>query len=285
MQDWLQLKLMQLIPKNTLSRVVGCLARSGISKSLIPIYARSFQINLGEAEKDFKEYPNLLEFFIRRLKPGLRPINEGSTTVVSPVDGRVAALGQIEKGKLFQAKDIYYTVSEVLGGDAAKAERYTDGYFLTIYLSPRDYHRIHMPLAGKVQGYTYVPGTLFPVNPFGVRAVKGLFAKNERLITYLETQAGEVALVKVGATIVGSVRVVYDGVGTNVAGGKLEHRDLPQGPNLVKGEELGRFEFGSTVILLFEPGKFELNPELEPGKSLQMGQAIGKLIEKLTIRQ
>lgn len=280
MKDRLQLALIQLIPKNTLSRLVGYFASSGMSRSLIPIYAKHFLINLDEAEKGLSEYPNLLEFFIRRLRPELRPIAGEADTVVSPVDGRVAAAGRIEKGSLFQAKGSYYTVQELLGGDTARAERYEGGSFLTIYLSPRDYHRIHMPLAGRVKGYTYVPGTLFPVNPFGVRTVKGLFAKNERLITYLDTQAGEVALVKVGATIVGSVRVVYDPVSTNVAGGRLEHRDLPDGPALAKGEELGRFEFGSTVILLFEQGRIELNPDLQPEKFLLMGQALGKIVNK-----
>lgn len=280
MKDKLQLAVMRLIPKNTLSRAVGYLARTGISKCLIPIYTKYFRINLTEAEKDWSEYKNLLEFFIRHLKPGLRPVAGEADSVVSPVDGRIAAVGRIEKGRLFQAKDIYYTVTELLGGDASRAEGFTGGDFLTIYLSPRDYHRIHLPLDGRVVGYTYVPGTLFPVNPFGVRAVKGLFAKNERLITYLHTQAGEVALVKVGATIVGSVRVVYDRVTTNIAGGKLEHRDLPQGLDLDKGAELGRFEFGSTVILLFQQGRIELNPELQPGKFLLMGQAIGKIVDK-----
>ncbi|HEX3014962.1 MAG TPA: archaetidylserine decarboxylase [Desulfobacteria bacterium] len=162
------------------------------------------------------------------------------------------------------------------GQDYEKARSYENGTFLTIYLSPSDYHRIHTPIAGEVRHSTYIPGTLFPVNPFGVRMVKGLFARNERLVTYLQSRnAGMVALVKVGAIIVGSVRVNYSDCTTNLPGGRLEKKDYPAGIRLAKGEELGRFEFGSTVILLFQPGRIRL--DVCPGQRVRMGQAIGRV--------
>lgn len=278
MNDRLQLFLMNLIPKNAISRLAGLFASSGFSRLFIPMYIRKFNINVSEAEKSVEDYPSLVEFFIRRLKPELRPIDAAPNAVVSPVDGKVSQGGPIERGQIVQAKGVTYTVEELLGGDRERAKRYEGGTFLTVYLSPTDYHRIHTPLAGKVTAYTYVPGTLFPVNPFGVRAVQGLFAKNERLITYFDTEAGEVALVKVGATIVGSVKVVYDEqAGTNIRGGRLESRELPNGPVMEKGEEMGRFEFGSTIILLFEPGRVQLSDRLRPETVVRMGERIGEL--------
>ncbi|TCP58942.1 phosphatidylserine decarboxylase [Tumebacillus sp. BK434] len=279
MSDRLQLFLMNLLPKNTVSRLAGRFAGSSFSRLFIPMYIKKFQVNLQEAERAWEHYPSLVEFFIRRLKPEARPVDPAADSVVSPVDGKVAQLGRIEDGHLVQAKGVLFTAAELLGGDAERAKRYHGGTFLTVYLSPTDYHRIHMPLAGHVTASTYVPGTLFPVNPFGVRAVQGLFAKNERLITYFDTAAGEVALVKVGATIVGSVKVEYDEVsGTNIKGGRLEHRDLPDGPSYGKGEEVARFEFGSTIILLFEPGRVELKEDLYPEARVRMGEKIGRIL-------
>jgi phosphatidylserine decarboxylase len=252
-----------------------------MSRVFIPTYVRHYRVNTSEAEQEVADYTNLRDFFVRRLKPDRRPIAPGAGTVVSPVDGRVAVFGVIEQGMLIQAKGIYYSVEELLGGDTERAKEYEGGTFLTIYLSPSDYHRIHMPLAGQVAGYTYVPGTLFPVNPFGVRAVKGLFARNERLISYLATDMGEIALIKVGATIVGSVQVVYEQSCTNPKlrkHKKPEFKQLNAGPYLAKGEELALFEFGSTVILLFPKGRINLNPDLAPQKVVRMGEAIGEII-------
>ncbi|KEO84230.1 archaetidylserine decarboxylase [Tumebacillus flagellatus] len=285
MNDRLQLFLMNLIPKNAISRLVGKFAASGFSRLFIPLYARKFQINLDEAEHPLEHYPSLVEFFVRRLKPHLRPLAEGEDVVVSPVDGKVSQYGPITDGRIVQAKGVTYTVEELLGGDRERAKRYEGGTFLTVYLSPTDYHRIHTPLSGTVTGYTYVPGTLFPVNPFGVRAVAGLFAKNERLVTYFDTAAGEVALVKVGATIVGSVKVLYDvKAGTNIRGGRLERKDVANGPHYAKGEEVGRFEFGSTIILLFEPGAVELDGGLHTEGRVLLGQAIGKVKAQVSAR-
>lgn len=275
--DRLRLFLLHLLPKNTISRLAGLFAGSRFSKRLIPLYARHFQVDLEQAEKAIDEYTTLTEFFTRRLKPEARPIAAGETVLVSPVDGVVSQFGPIREGTLLQAKGVNYALEQLLG-DTRKAASYEGGTFLTIYLSPRDYHRIHTCLQGTVAGYSYIPGTLFPVNPFGVRNVPGLFSRNERLTTYLSTAFGEYAIVKVGATIVGSVQVVYDDrLTTNVRKGKPTHQSL-HGPSIEKGAELGLFRFGSTVVLLFEPGMVRLD-HLQEGQFVFMGQRIGEVMD------
>lgn len=275
MPDRVRLTLLNLLPKNVISRVVGGFAGSKLSRWLIPVYARIFQVDLEQAEKPLTEYQTMTEFFTRRLKNGYRPIAAGETTLISPVDGVISQYGLIKEGTLLQAKGVTYSLAQLLGNEE-KARAYETGTFLTIYLSPKDYHRIHTALQGTVSGYSYIPGTLYPVNPFGVRNVPGLFSKNERLITYLDTSYGQYAVVKVGATIVGSVQVVYDEkLTTNVRGGRLTHQDL-QGPSLEKGDELGLFRFGSTVILLFSPNMIKLD-DLQEGQFVQMGQRLGEL--------
>jgi phosphatidylserine decarboxylase len=260
-----------MLPKNGISRLAGWFARSRLSRPVIPWFARTFGIDLAEAALPVSSYATLLHFFTRALKSGLRPVDPDPAIMVSPVDGRVAQMGRLDQGELIQAKGVRYTVADLLA-DADVAKRYVGGYFITIYLSPKDYHRIHTPAAGQVVGATYVPGALWPVNPTGVAGVPGLFAKNERLITYLATDFGQVAVVKVGATIVGSVKVVYDlTLGTNLRRGKVTKRTI-DGPYLDKAAELGRFEFGSTVILLVEPGAYEWAAAIVPGEPVRLGQ-------------
>jgi phosphatidylserine decarboxylase len=169
-----------------------------------------------------------------------------------------------------------YSLLDLVNGDREMAERYQDGEFVTIYLSPQDYHRIHMPVGGKLVSASYIPGSLFPVNPFAVRNVSNLFARNERLITYAESQAGLVGIIKVGATIVGSVKVVYGDMTTNVPPRRAKKVPIPQGPRLAKGDELARFEFGSTVILLFEKGRAKLR-KFKQDEVVLLGQKIGEV--------
>ncbi len=276
-KDSLQLLALNVLPQRALSRTVGRLARSPASRVAIPWYANHFKIDLDQAEKPLEQYQTLVEFFTRRLKQGLRPIAPGAGVVVSPVDGRVSASGKITRGRLWQVKGREYSLLDLVGGDREAAERYLDGEFVTIYLSPQDYHRIHVPLGGRIVSATYVPGALFPVNPFAVRNVSNLFARNERLITYLETSAGLVGLVKVGATIVGSVRVVYGDFTTNVAGGRPYSKDIDFPRRLAKGDEIGRFEFGSTVILLFEKGRVKLD-RFQTDQVVKLGEAIGEVV-------
>lgn len=275
-KDTLQLLALNLLPQHAVSRAAGAFAQSAASKAIIPAFAKHFDINVSEAEKPLAEYGSLNEFFTRRLKSGARPIAGDAKTIVSPVDGKVAAAGKIHKGRLYQVKGMDYTLFDLLNGDAEMTERFTDGEFATIYLSPQDYHRIHMPIGGKLTSTSYVPGSLFPVNPFAVHNVTNLFARNERIITYAETQAGLVAVIKVGATIVGSVKVVYGDYTTNAWRRKGYTRELSPSPRLAKGDELGRFEFGSTVIVLFEKGKADIR-KFKPDEVVRLGQAIGNV--------
>jgi phosphatidylserine decarboxylase len=274
MKDRFLLSLFYLLPKHALSRAVGRWARSPISRFAIPLFIRRFRINLEEAEKPWRDYPNLLEFFIRKLKPDARPVDSSPNTGVSPVDGVISQLGEITEGTLLQTKGVTYRLEDLLGGDSEQAAAFEGGKFVTIYLSPRDYHRIHAPAAGEVTHVSYIPGKLFPVNDFGVRVIPRLFVRNERLITFMRTSLGRIAVVKVGATNVGSIRLNFDPqVSTRSAGGRLRKVYEPPLP-LSKGQEMGRFEFGSTVILLFEPGRVEWTSDWVSGTALKMGQPI-----------
>ncbi|UOF89214.1 archaetidylserine decarboxylase [Fodinisporobacter ferrooxydans] len=275
--DRIKFMAVRVLPKHLLSRLAGTFARSSFSRVFIPLYIKAFQIDLTQIEKKPHEYQSLTEFFTRRLLPDVRPIDPHAHSIVSPVDGTVAQFGVIRDGKLIQAKGVTYTVAELLA-DVQKQNVYEGGWFITIYLSPTDYHRIHMPVAGTPSMYTYVPGSLYPVNPLGVKYVPGLFAKNERIITYFKGPYGEFALVKVGATIVGSVVVEYGNARTNVKRGQLIHCELPSAVEYGKGQECGRFEFGSTVILLFPRGVLVPEPGLFSGQTLRMGQRIGELV-------
>jgi phosphatidylserine decarboxylase len=268
--------LISLLPQKRISALAGYAGRSSLSRWYIKHYARQFNINLDEVEKPVHEYENLTEFFTRKLKEGARPVDMAEDTAVSPVDGVVSQLGKIQRGSLIQAKGINYTVADLLG-DAKAAERYHNGRFATIYLSPKDYHRIHMPLEGTVTESVYIPGRLFPVNDIGVGHVSGLFTKNERVITHAQTVAGNMALVKVGAFIVGSVKVSYSDLKRNW---KQHVKQSFEPVHYQKGDEIGLFEFGSTVILLFEEGSFEFDSHIKEGSTVVMGQKIGTIKEK-----
>ena len=267
--------LIHRLPQNTLSRTMGKITASRFSRLAIQHYIRHYQIDPSDVEKPVHEYRTLKEFFCRRLKPGARPIAPGADVIVSPVDGTVSQLGDISAGTLIQAKGKGFTVAELLGGNEEEARRYYGGKFITIYLSPRDYHRIHMPVTGHLIRFSYLPGRLYPVNQLGVQHVDRLFARNERLVTYIRTaERGEVALIKVGALFVGSVKVAYSGATTNVKHGRYTEGEIAGSPLYQKGEEVGWFEFGSTVILLFESGQFDWAKGVGCGSSLLMGQEL-----------
>lgn len=264
------------LPQNAISRVAGNLGRSSLSRYMISPFSYIYNVNAEEMEKPLTDYPNFLSFFTRRLKANARQISLDPRKVISPVDGRIAQFGEIHEGAVIQAKGINYRVEELLGCKPDDCGRYEGGNFMTIYLSPRDYHRIHMPLSGNVKKATYLPGRLFPVNSIGVNHVHGLFTKNERLITYADTDAGEVAIVKVGAFIVGSVQVHYGEHRTNVKKGKAYTTPLKD-TFYSKGDEIGFFEFGSTVILLFEKNRVIFDKKLKLGDELKYGEEIGEI--------
>jgi phosphatidylserine decarboxylase len=280
MKDRALLAALPYLPRGALSRAVGAATRLPAPRPLrlaaMRAFAARYGIDLSECG-ELETFRTFGEFFARPLKhSGLRPVAPGDDVVVSPVDGAVSERGVASGGRLVQAKGIDYTVAALVADDALAA-RLDGGAWATIYLAPRDYHRIHFPLPGRVTGYRYVPGVLWPVNPAAVRSVPGLFAANERLVTVLETPLGTCAIVAVGATIVGRVRAYYDPTipVTNLPRARPVRRDYPEPLPVEKAQELGAFEMGSTVILLFEPGKVALDGRIAPGARLRVGERIG----------
>ena len=278
MNDHVFIGALRLLPKNLVSRLAGAATRwrapDAVRLPAMRAFAAHYGIDLGECPA-LESYATFGEFFARPLKPGLRTIAPGDDVVVSPVDGAVSEAGLSTDGRMLQAKGIDYSV-EALVGDAGLARRLEGGAWTTIYLSPKDYHRIHFPLGGAVTGWRYLPGKLWPVNPASVRTVPGLFTVNERLVTVLSTPVGLCAVVAVGATVVGRVRAYYDpSVPATNTGTRMQAGEYPAPLPVEKGGELGAFEMGSTVILLFERGSVTLDRRLEPGVRLRVGERIG----------
>ena len=270
--------LVRWAPKGTYSRLVGFCARRtiprGLRTRLYSRFARRAGIDLSEVERPLDEYSTFDAFFTRRLRSGARPVDPSPAVAISPVDGTVVESGIAAGGRLIQAKGIDYTLRGLLI-DSDEAQRFTGGAYLTIYLAPRDYHRIHSPAAGEVLGWRHVPGAVFPVNPPSVRHVAGLFARNERLVTYLQTPFGRIAVVKVAATGVSDITCSYDANVRTRRTRRTRRVDYETTRPVGKGDELGAFHLGSTVIVLFEQGRVVLEP-LAAGQRLLMGQAIAR---------
>lgn len=272
---------LRLLPKNAFSRAVGVALRAPWPRPLVKVgirgFSKAYGVQTDEAERLFTDYRTFNDFFTRRLKPGARTVDPAADVAVCPVDGTVGQVGPVEDGTLVQAKGRLYTLKEFLVDDE-DVKAYEGGTFATLYLAPYNYHRIHVPFAGRITGYSYVPGHLWPVNAKGVAEIDRLFAVNERLITHLDGAGGRMAIAKVGATCVGRIRATYDDVVTNV-GGPHEFRrvryDKPY--EVAKAGECGVFEMGSTVIVLFQKGRATLAPELVPGATIRMGQPLATL--------
>lgn len=275
---WLQ----HIAPQHALSRAAGMVARGRsrwLKDLLIRRFIRAYGVDMEQAEIPAADYPSFNEFFTRALKPGARPIADSEAYIVSPADGAISQLGRIEGGRIVQAKGQSYTAEELIGGDAELAARFEGGHFITIYLSPSDYHRVHMPITGTLRETTYIPGALFSVNTVTAAAVSRLFARNERLSCIFDTAQGVAASVMVGAMIVANIETVWSGPVT--PHGKQVIRTAytgEQAPRLEAGAEMGRFLLGSTVVLLFEPGKIEWLEELKPLDTVRMGQALARKI-------
>ncbi len=272
-----------LLPQHMLSRWMSRLThcenrlwKNLFIKAIIHIYG----VNMNEAESvDVEHYCSFNRFFTRELKQGVRPVAGAADAIVSPADGVVSQTGLISAGRIFQAKNHEYTALELLGGDAERAKPFENGRFATIYLSPKDYHRLHMPLTGKLAEMVHIPGRLFSVNAVTVNAVPNLFARNERVACIFDTEAGPMALVLVGAIFVSSVETVWHGVVTpptpNEAG-SWGYKENP--PLLEKGVEMGRFNMGSTIIVLFGQDKAAWNEDLLAGKQVRLGEMIGRCV-------
>ncbi len=263
------------LPKRALTRFAGRVAgreRGERTTSIIRWFVRKYGVNMDEAATpDITAYPTFNDFFTRALRPGARPIADADLT--SPVDGAISQFGAIEQGQLFQAKGHRYTTQALVGGDAGLARRFDNGHFATIYLSPRDYHRIHMPCAGRLRRMVYVPGHLFSVNPATARGVPGLFARNERVVCLFEGAQGPFVMVLVGATIVGSMQTVWHGTVNPPRGKDVKTWDYADGEVVLEqGAEMGRFLLGSTVVLLFPQRPLVFNPAWAPGGTVRLGE-------------
>ena len=272
--------ILYILPKNLLSRFMGGLTRikapGFIKRPLFSWFIRTYNVNTEESEHPPESYPSLNAFFTRALKAGVRPIAPGEKTVISPVDSVISQFGDILEGKLIQAKGINYDLEALLACSEFAGD-FKDGKYAVMYLSPPDYHRIHTAFGGQILGYSYSPGKLLPVNEIAVKGVPALFPRNERLTTYIQTPYGKMAEVKVGATNVGRIRVTYDDIISNrwIRRARTKIFDTPV--NIEKGAELGRFEMGSTVVMVFEKGMMEFLPEITHGMRVSFGQAIGKI--------
>ncbi|MBY5992287.1 archaetidylserine decarboxylase [Ferrimonas balearica] len=284
--DKLKVNLQYILPKHALSRLVGKFAASEAgpaTTAFIKWFIRQYDIKMEEALiEDPKAFKTFNDFFTRELKPGLRPLAEGENLLLQPVDGKVSQCGPIRDERLFQAKGHDFGLKELLGGFEQDAEPFKEGQFATIYLSPQDYHRIHMPVAGTLRRMVYVPGDLFSVNPLTTENVPGLFARNERVVTIFDTEHGPLAMVLVGATIVASIETVWAGTVTPPTGSQVFAWDYPaegdQAVHLAKGEEMGRFKLGSTVVACFGRDMLEaFDDDFGPGSTTRLGRAMAKV--------
>ena len=279
MSDRLSVLPQYLLPKKALTAFAGWVASrrwGGLTTRLIAWFVQRYQVNMLEAaEPDLASYACFNDFFTRALRSDVRPL--GPSTWVCPVDGAISQYGAIAHDQIFQAKGHSYSSTALVGGDAALAALFDNGAFATIYLSPRDYHRIHMPCDGRLTRMIYVPGDLFSVNPTTARGVPGLFARNERVVCVFDTNHGPMVLTLVGATIVGSMATVWHGVVNPPRLPQVTEWHYDEGAvTLRQGDEMGRFLLGSTVVLLWPRATLGWNPAWEPGAPVRLGEAMGR---------
>ncbi|HQU15544.1 MAG TPA: archaetidylserine decarboxylase [Gammaproteobacteria bacterium] len=275
-----------LLPQHTLSRLVYRITRSRnrfVKDRLIRWFVRHYRVDLGEArDRDPAAYLDFNSFFTRALRPGVRPLAADPETLVSPADGRVSEFGTLDGERLLQAKGRAYSAVDLLGGSEQRAAPFRGGAFLTIYLAPCDYHRVHMPQLGTLRESVYLPGRLFSVSDASSRSIPRLFARNERVASLFDTPAGPMAIVLVGAMLVGFIDTVWGGPASYPYGRQPRVRRYPdtnaQAPTLARGAQMGHFGMGSTVILLFPRGRVEWAPALETGAPVRVGEPVGRRV-------
>ncbi|CAM3666365.1 MULTISPECIES: archaetidylserine decarboxylase [Pseudoalteromonas] len=285
--DKLKIAMQYALPKHAVSRLVGKLAAAeagALTTKLIKLFIKQYKIDMSEAlHEDPAHYKTFNEFFTRPLKPGIRPLAEESDILAHPVDGAISQLGDVVDGQIIQAKGHNYSLQTLLGGKEEDVAPYVGGKFATIYLAPKDYHRIHMPVDGTLRKMIYVPGDLFSVNPLTAQNVPNLFARNERVVAIFDTEIGPLSMVLVGATIVASIETIWAGTVTPPAGRDVFTWTYPaEGDNAItlkKGEEMGRFKLGSTVILAWGANKAEFLDGQNPETVTRMGTPFAKIAE------
>lgn len=279
MLDSFKIGMQYITPKHLLSRLVGCLAAAeggAVTTAFIKLFIKQYKVDMSEAmDPDPESYASFNAFFTRQLKSDARTICQDDNQLALPVDGAVSQLGDIKHDAIFQAKGHDYSLTTLLGGKPELAKPFLDGKFATIYLSPKDYHRIHMPIDGQLTDMIYVPGELFSVSPLTAERVPGLFARNERVVAIFDTEIGKMAMVLVGATIVASIETKWAGTVSPPAGKNVQHWQYPsEGENAVfikKGEEMGLFKLGSTIVACFESDKLEF-ADLSAGDVTRLGE-------------
>lgn len=278
MSERLAVLLQYILPKQAFTVFAGKVAGTkggNFTTRLIHWFVGRYNVNMAEAANpDIRSYATFNDFFTRALRSDARPLAHAK--YICPVDGAISQYGAIEKDQLFQAKGHYYSTTALVGGDTALAQQFQDGSFATLYLSPRDYHRIHMPCDGRLTRMIYVPGDLFSVNPVTARGVPGLFARNERVVCVFESAHGPFVLTLVGATIVGSMATVWHGI-VNPPRSREVREWKYDGQNVLlkKGDEMGRFLLGSTVVMLFPKNALKFNAQWAPGLGVRMGEVMG----------
>jgi phosphatidylserine decarboxylase len=282
--DSLKIALQYVTPKHLLSRGVGLLAAAeagAVTTAIIKLFIKQFKVDMSEAlEENPEAYSSFNAFFTRQLKPDVRTICAQPNQLALPVDGAVSQLGDIEHDSIFQAKGHDYSLTTLLGGKPEIAKPFLDGKFATIYLSPKDYHRIHMPIDGQLTDMLYVPGELFSVSPLTAQRVPGLFARNERVVAIFDTEIGKMAIVLVGATIVASIETIWAGTVSPPTGKTVQHWQYPvEGEHSVfieKGDEMGLFKLGSTIVACFETDKIDFT-DLSAGDVTRLGDVFATI--------
>lgn len=271
--------LQHVLPQHALSRLAGSLAASEtpwLRDALIRRFASAYGVDLSEAARGIGEFASFNDFFTRELKPGARPLADSAQFILSPADGAVSQLGPVSGGRIIQAKGRDYSVAEILGCGPEEAARFEGGSFITVYLSPKDYHRVHMPAAGTLAATSYIPGDLYSVNVATAAGVDRLFARNERLACRFDGPDGHFASIMVGAMIVAGIDTVWPNRFRTHAPAPVHEDFVGQGRSFAAGDEMGRFHLGSTVVLLFEPGRVAWREDLKAGDPLRMGEAIAQ---------
>jgi phosphatidylserine decarboxylase len=273
-----------IAPQHLLSRLAGKLASTStpwLKNFMIKKFIKRYGVNMAEAiNSQAEDFATFNDFFTRALKPGARQLHQAQDSLVSPADGVISAAGNITGDQLFQAKGKNFSLTALLGGDTNTAAPFLDGSFVTVYLSPKDYHRVHMPCAGTLQKMIYVPGKLFSVNQTTSERIDDLFARNERAVCLFDTDAGPMAMILVGAMIVAGIETVWSGQVAPASHGLSANDYANQHPaiQLAKGEEMGRFKLGSTVILLTGPGAVKWQQEVDENYAVRMGEQIANLV-------
>lgn len=280
MLNKIKIALQYIMPKHAISRLLGKLAAAEagwLTTKLISLFINAYNINMAEAKlKDASDFKTFNDFFTRELEEDARPINRDNNCLCYPVDGAISQQGDIVDGQLIQAKNFDYSLISLLGGESKTAEPFQGGKFSCIYLAPKDYHRIHMPIAATLREMIYIPGELFSVNPLTANNVPNLFSRNERVVTIFDTKHGAMAMVLVGATIVASIETTWAGTITPPAGKDIFRWQYPaEGNSAVqfnKGDEMGRFKLGSTVVSTFSPNMIEFNKAAKAETVTRLGE-------------